>query len=105
MNQKDDDKATASLLLSTDEAVAEKIRRVLANNPDIIADAMKKVEESLMIRHREAEYARALGQSMMQTKNQAAQNMFNNTFATSNTSGQIANNQNAIHPLPWEKFL
>jgi uncharacterized protein with PIN domain len=90
MKKQDDDKATASLLLSTDEAVAEKIRRVLANNPDIIADAMKKVEESLMIRQREAEYARALHQSMMQ--NQAQQ--VRNTYATSNTSGLLSNTYN-----------
>jgi hypothetical protein len=82
MNQKDDDKATASLLLSTDEAVAEKIRRVLANNPDIIAEAMKKVEESLMIRQREAEYARALQNAMLQNQAQ-------NTYGSSNTGMTI----------------
>lgn len=92
MNQKDDDKATASLLLSTDEAVAEKIRRVLANNPDIIADAMKKVEESLMIRHREAEYQRALQNAMMQREAQAQQ--VRNTYATSNTPGLLNNTYN-----------
>lgn len=90
MNQKDDDKATASLLLSTDEAVAEKIRRVLANHPEIVAEAMKKVEESLMIRHREAEYQRALHQSMMHNQAQQARN----TFATSNTSGLLSNTYN-----------
>lgn len=71
MNQKDDDKATASLLLSTDEAVAEKLRRVLMNHPDIIADAMKRIEETLMVRQREAEYQRALQQAMLQREAQA----------------------------------
>lgn len=73
MNQKDDDKATAALLLSTDEAVAEKLRRVLMNNPDIIADAMKRIEETLMTRQREAEYHRALQQSMLHNQNAAQQ--------------------------------
>lgn len=94
MNQKDDDKATAALLLSTDEAVAEKLRRVLTNNPDIVADAMKRVEETLMMRQREAEYARALSQSMMNTKNAVASSMLNNTFATSNTPGLLSNTYN-----------
>jgi hypothetical protein len=88
-----DDKATASLLLSTDEAVAEKIRRVLANNPDIIADAMKKVEESLMIRQREAEYQRALQNAMMQREAQAQQQI-RNVYSTSNTSGLLNNTYN-----------
>jgi len=98
MNQQDDDKATAKLLLSTDEAVAEKIRRVLTNNPDIIADAMKNVEELLMIRQREAEYQRALQQSMMRSQRQQ-------TYATANTSGQIANNQNALNQNFWNSVL
>lgn len=103
MNQKDDDKATASLLLSTDEAVAEKIRRVLANNPDIIAEAMKRAEEAIMYQHRQQQYAQALNQSMMQTKNHIASGLLNHTFTAGNTSGQIANNQTVIHPLPWGK--
>lgn len=98
MKKQDDDKATASLLLSTDEAVAEKIRRVLANNPDIIAEAMKKVEDSLMIRQREAEYQRALHQSMMQNQ---AQQQIRNVYSTSNTSGQIAGDK--LGRYPWSK--
>ena len=99
MNQKDDDKATASLLLSTDEAVAEKIRRVLTQHPDIVYEAMRKYEEHLMIQKREAEYHRALHNAMLQNQAQ-------NTYGSSNTSGQIANNnQSQIYPLPWEKFL
>lgn len=44
MNQQDDDKATAKLLLSTDEAVAEKLRRVLMNHPDLMRDAIKNMQ-------------------------------------------------------------
>ena len=103
MKKQDDDKATAALLLSTDEAVAEKIRRVLANNPDIIAEAMKKAEEAIMIQRRQAEYARALNQSMMATQQAAAAQIYNSQFA-SGSSGQIANNQTQIYPLPWKDF-
>ena len=87
MNEKDDDKATAKLLLSTDEAVAEKIRRVLANNPDIIADAMKRVEETIMMQQREAEYQRALQQAMLQRERQA-QGM-RNVYTSNNTAGNV----------------
>jgi hypothetical protein len=44
MNQQDDDKATAKLLLSTDEAVAEKIRRVLMNHPAILRETIKNMQ-------------------------------------------------------------
>lgn len=44
MNQQDDDKATASLLLSTDEAVAEKLRRVLMNHPAILRETIKNMQ-------------------------------------------------------------
>lgn len=96
MKKQDDDKATASLLLSTDEAVAEKIRRVLANNPDIIAEAMRKVEESLMIQKRDAEYRRALQQSMLQNQ---AQNAYTyQTYQTNNTNQGSA-------PMTFEQWL
>lgn len=44
MNQQDDDKATAKLLLSTDEAVAEKIRRVLMDHPAILRETIQNMQ-------------------------------------------------------------
>lgn len=90
----DNEKATAKILLSTDEAVVEKIRRVLTDHPEIVFEVMRQHEEQLMIRQREAEYARALSQSMMNTKNAVASSMLNNTFATSNTPGLLSNTYN-----------
>lgn len=89
-----DDKATASLLLSTDEAVAEKIRRVLTQHPEIVAEAMKRVEETIMMQRKQAEYQRALHQSMMATNQAAAARAMNSTYASSNTSGLLSNTYN-----------
>lgn len=85
MNQKDDDKATAALLLSTDEAVVEKIRRVLTDHPDIVYGIMKRYEEQLMTQQRNAEYQRALQQSMYEQQAKHAQQM----YGTSNTGQTI----------------
>lgn len=84
MNQKDDDKATAALLLSTDEAVLEKIRRVLTAHPDIVYGIMKRYEEQLMTQQRNAEYQRALQQAMYEREKQAQQ-----MYGTSNTGQTI----------------
>ena len=62
----DNEKATAKILLSTDEAVLEKIRRVLTDHPEIVHGIMKRYEEQLMAQQREAEYQRALQQAMLQ---------------------------------------
>lgn len=87
MNQKDDDKATAALLLSTDEAVLEKIRRVLTAHPDIVYGIMKRYEEQLMTQQREAEYRQHIQQAMYQ-REQQAQGM-KNVYASNNTAGNV----------------
>lgn len=87
MNQKDDDKATAALLLSTDEAVLEKIRRVLTAHPDIVYGIMKRYEEQLMTQQREAEYQRALQQAMLQRERDRQSQW--HTYPTDNTGQTI----------------
>ena len=82
----DNEKATAKILLSTDEAVLEKIRRVLTDHPEIVHGIMKRYEEQLMTQQREAEYKRALQQSMLNNPH-AAQRF--HTYTTDNTGQTI----------------
>jgi uncharacterized protein with von Willebrand factor type A (vWA) domain len=100
MNEKDNNKANAAILLSADEAVEKKILAVLLKNPQLIQNALDTLERERMA-YQSQQYQNSLAQSMMNTKNQMAQQIYNSQFA-SNTSGQIANNQNAIQPLPWK---
>ena len=83
----DNEKATAKILLSTDEAVVEKIRRVLTDHPEIVYGVMKRYEEQLQLQQREAEYQRALQQAMIQRERQA-QGM-RNVYASDNTGQTI----------------
>ncbi len=103
MNEQENNKANAAILLSADEAVEKKIIAVLLKNPQLIQNALDTIE-----RERQAlqaqQYQNALAQSMAQTKQQLAAQMMNATFTSNNTTGQIANNQNAIYPLPWRNY-
>jgi hypothetical protein len=87
MNQKDDDKATASLLLSTDEAVAEKIRRVLMDNPAILRETIQNMHLQDEMRNRE------LQRQMYQQ--QAAQQQAYNTYASSHTNQLASQGQSS----------
>ncbi len=80
----DNEKATAKILLSTDEAVVEKIRRVLMQHPEIVFDVMRQREEYLMMQKRQEEYNRHLQQSML---NQNTANQYTyRTYQTDNTN-------------------
>lgn len=87
MNERDNEKATAKILLSTDEAVVEKIRRVLTDHPEIVYGVMKRYEEQPQLQQREAEYQRALQQAMIQRERQA-QGM-RNVYTSNNTAGNV----------------
>lgn len=93
MNEKDNNKANAAILLSADEAVEKKIVAILVKNPQLIQNALDTIERERMA-HQAQQYQNALGQSMMNTKQNIAQNMLNSTFATSNTSGLLSNTYN-----------
>lgn len=82
MNERDNEKATAKILLSTDEAVVEKIRRVLTDHPEIVYGVMKRYEEQLQLQQREAEYQRALQQATLRQQQRQGQWQ---TYATDNT--------------------
>ena len=99
MNEQDNNKANAAILLSADEAVEKKIIAVLTKHPHIIQQALDTIERERMA-YQAQQYQQSLAQSMAQTKQQIAAQMMNATFTTGNTSG-LANNPNPIQPLPW----
>lgn len=93
MNEKDNNKANAAILLSADEAVEKKIIGVLLKHPHIIQNALDTLERERMA-YQAQQYQNSLAQSMMQTKQQVAAQMVNSTFATSNTAGLLSNTYN-----------
>lgn len=93
MNEKDNNKANAAVLLSADEAVEKKILAVLVKNPHLIQQALDTLERERMA-YQAQQYQNSLAQSMMQTKQQVAAQMVNSTFATSNTAGLLSNTYN-----------
>lgn len=95
MNEKDNNKANAAILLSADEAVEKKILAVLTKHPHLIQQALDTLERDQMARQAH-QYQTALQQSMLNTKNAAAQSILGGTFASNNTSGAIANNTTSV---------
>jgi DNA-binding phage protein len=85
MNEQENNKANAAILLSADEAVEKKIVAILVKNPQLIQNALDTIERERMA-HQAQQYQNALGQSMMNTKNAVAQNMLNSTHTTGNTN-------------------
>lgn len=99
MNEQENNKANAAVLLSADEAVEKKIIDVLVKNPHIIQQAINILDRERAAQQSQ-QYQNSLAQSMEQTKRQIAAQMMNATFTTGNTSG-LVNNPNPIQPLPW----
>lgn len=87
MNEKDNNKANAAILLSADEAVEKKILAVLTKHPHLIQQALDTIERERMA-HQAQLYQNSLAKSMMNTKNAAAQSILGGTFASNNTGGQ-----------------
>jgi hypothetical protein len=79
MNEQENNKANAAILLSADEAVEKKIIAVLLKNPQLIQNALDTIE-----RERQAlqaqQYQNALAQSMAQTKRELQAQMLRNTY-------------------------
>lgn len=92
MNEKDNNKANAAILLSADEAVEKKIVSILVKNPHLIQQALDTIERERMA-HQAQLYQNSLAKSMMNTKNAVSQSVLGGTFATSNTSGSVQDSQ------------
>jgi hypothetical protein len=101
MNEQENNKANAAILLSADEAVEKKIIAVLTKHPHIIRQALDTIERERLAQQAQ-QYQNALGQSMVNTKQQVAQNVLGGTYTSNNTNplGQIAQNTNP-HQGVW----
>ena len=64
MNERDNNKANAAVLLSADEAVEKKILDVLLKHPHIIQNALDTLERERMA-YQSHQYQHALNQSML----------------------------------------
>jgi len=95
MNEQENNKANAAVLLSADEVVERKIIAVMVKNPHLIQQAINIIERERAAQQSQ-QYQNALAKSMAQTKQQIAAQMMNSTFTTGNT--------NPIQPLPWKDF-
>ena len=93
MNEQENNKANAAILLSADEAVEKKIIAVLTKHPHIIQQALDTIERERMA-YQSQQYQQHLNQAMLDTKNKMAQGLLNRTFTTSNTSGLLSNTYN-----------
>jgi hypothetical protein len=96
MNEQENNKANAAVLLSADEAVEKKIIDVLVKNPHIIQQAINILDRERAAQQQQ--YQNSLAQSMEQTKRQIAAQMMNATFTTGNT-------QPLVNPKPWKDFI
>ena len=79
MNEQENNKANATVLLSADEAVEKKIIDVLVKNPHIIQQAINILDRERAAQQSQL-YQQSLAQSMAQTNQQLAANMLRNTY-------------------------
>jgi hypothetical protein len=87
MNERDNNKANAAVLLSADEAVEKKILDVLLKHPHIIQQALDTLERQQMT-HQSQQYQNALQQSMLNSQN-ARQGQIANVYTSNNTAGNV----------------
>ena len=102
----ENDKATAKILLSADEAVAKKIRDVLMKNPDIVRDVIKNMQmddERITQQIRNQMYQQSVAQQtayQQQTAMQAQQQY--NAYAQ---GGITQVDQNQLQPSFWNNVF
>jgi hypothetical protein len=87
MNERDNNKANAAVLLSADEAVEKKILDVLLKHPHIIQKALDTLERDRMA-YQSQQYQNALQQSMLHNQN-AMQGQIANVYTSNNTAGNV----------------
>ena len=87
MNERDNNKANAAILLSADEAVEKKILDVLLKHPHIIQKALDTLERERMA-YQSQQYQTALQQSMLHNQN-ARQGQLANVYTSNNTAGNV----------------
>lgn len=88
MNERDNNKANAAVLLSADEAVEKKILDVLLKHPHIIQKALDTLERERMA-YQAQQYQTAIGQSMMQTQQNIAAQQLRNVYTSNTTAGNV----------------
>jgi hypothetical protein len=79
MNEQENNKANAAVLLSADEAVEKKIIDVLVKNPHIIQQAINIIDRERLAAQQQ-QYQNSLARSMAQTKQQIAAQMLRNSY-------------------------
>lgn len=88
MNERDNNKANAAVLLSADEAVEKKILDVLLKHPHIIQKALDTLERERMA-YQSQQYQQALNQSMLQNQQNIAAQQLRNVYTSNNTAGNV----------------
>ena len=98
MNEKDNNKANAAILLSADEAVAKKILDVLMKHPDVLRNAIKQMH--LEDERRQQEIRNQMYQQSVAAQAQGMRNAYRPGMAVQITEDQLQPYQKSF----WDRL-